>query len=80
MKSKTILGEKITCNTCNGTGEVQAYPHYTTQMPDYAIQMPEKITCPCFDCDGEGYFLVVPDRVKIIRRSQIHLAINPESN
>lgn len=75
MKSQTFYrhpldrlnGETLKCPRCNGTGEILLPPFYATKMP-------EPVKVDCFDCGGVGYFLVVPDRIKVIRKSQLKLA------
>jgi DnaJ-class molecular chaperone len=57
---KSIHGYYKTCDTCNGSGQVLRYPHYSTVMP-------EKKLIPCEDCGGRGKVFVAPNNVRIVR-------------
>jgi DnaJ-class molecular chaperone len=61
---KSIYGCYKTCDTCQGTGKVKRYPYYATVMP-------EMVEMTCEDCGGHGRFFVVPDRIRLIRKSDV---------
>jgi DnaJ-class molecular chaperone len=61
---KSIYGYYKPCDTCKGTGKVLRYPYYSTVMPEMTL-----ITCE--DCGGHGEFFIVPDNIRLIRKSNI---------